>query len=146
MSRTDYEEFIGQEALDLRGKAVYAYISGFPLKDIPRGYHVYNIVSSGYEYKVVAQDGEVLLETLDDTILKYYQPYDRIEKPYMVEVPREKISKELNVMRELALILYHKYSFGGGAPYENALEKLTVGDLNARPIGEAVVGETLIIT
>lgn len=146
MARVDYQEALVADTIELAGKEILVYTELDVLHEVPQGWHKFPVIQDGLDYTVTDEEGKILLKTEDGNIIKYFQPFNRREQAHYVSEPIHNTENvEKAILEQFLLVAYHLFSFGGGKPYKEVIVDMVIDDMEATPIGEAVVGETFIV-
>lgn len=148
MARYSYEEALKNDDLRLDGNLLLAYTKSNSYEGIYEGYQDYRVVEKDGEYTVAPVNdlGAPVVFTDQDKVFIYLKDKNAYEGTVWRsnELLGEDKAKEL--LRAFKVFAHNHYSFGGWYPYIELLEDVYAESTEPKPIGQAVIGEDLIIS
>lgn len=140
----DFLEQDGSPSLD--NMHVYLEVDTSNYHDIGRGVRdVFVIQEQDEEYIAKDHEGKVIVETEADKIVVRQVSTNPYERDYLEEFELNNLDKKEEFLQAVTMLAYKRVSFGGEKPYIRLLRKVFIGVAPSEPIGDAVIGDTLVI-
>lgn len=140
----DFIEQEGSPSLD--NMHVYLEVDTSNYHDIGRGIRdVFVIQEQDEEYIAKDHEGKVIVETEADKIVVRQVSTNPYERDYLEEFELNNLDKKEEFLQAVTMLAHKRVSFGGEKPYIRLLRKVFIGVAPSKPIGDAVIGDTLVI-